>query len=231
MRIIQTPGDHVYPHPGFLWIIQVLGHHKRPQIRWEKNRKGCHETQPVRRVRTSGCLEEIWLLRGKVITEYNWTVSKSVHVSMLTKIRETWMNIIEHYWTIEPHWTWTCTRGILHVTVMKIDRLDPLAIPLWKGHISGASTWGVFFCAAPTCGSCVKFCQQTKPLGPFWRYIGWQWSIGQIAKVQQQNKKQTHVCMFLHQRRLFALGAVLQGAGFRKECCRTLGERFITSMA
>lgn len=34
-----------------------------------------------------------------------------------------------------------------------------------------------------------------KPLGPFWRFIKWQWSTIQIAKVQQQ-KNQTHFACF-----------------------------------
>ena len=61
----------------------------------------------------------------------------------------------------------------------------------------------------------------------------WCWKAGQWSlecRLQKfSSRKKTNA--FLHQHRLFVLGTILSGAGFRKECCRTLCERFITSMA
>ena len=134
---IRIPRFFDHPSPGTPQATTDTLREKSQRLPWNATRE---------KVRKSGCLDEIWkwLLRVEVITEYNWTVPKSVHVSMLTKITINWINI-RHDWTIEPHGTWTCIPGMVNVTTMKIDRLDWLAIPLWQDHISGVSrTWGTF---------------------------------------------------------------------------------------
>lgn len=228
MRIIQTPRETRLSAP---WVFVDHPGPGTPQATINTLREKSQRL-PWNATREESSKERLpWRDLASAWQSHHGVQLNSSKVSTCFNADEDHGKLNEHHWTIEPHWTWTCIPGILHVTVIKIDRLDPLAIPLWKGHISGASTWVVFFCAALTCGSC-EVLPTNKTIRSFleihWMAVEHRSDCKSSAAKQ---KRDAFLIIFLHQRRLFVLGAVLQGAGFRKECCRTLGERFITPMA
>ena len=84
---------------------------------------------------------------------------------------------------------------------MKIDQLDSLAVPPTTPRVTSQMSreLGVIFCAAPTCGSwgIVGGNANKETEEPFWnswKFIKWQWSRVQIAKVQQQKNERTLAC-------------------------------------